>query len=152
VLCDESLIVNGSDRDHPQREPSSRSREVAPRGGATGHSRIGRNMAVDHKTHGGSACPSRLRIGHRVETAAPPAAPLDRIRRSLRLSGPSMRYLFHVLHVGRGRSVLRAPGGPVDLDRHPDGGGPRFDEFERSVLAGVREQPRTLADDHGKDE
>jgi hypothetical protein len=61
-----------------------------------------------------------------------------------------MRCLCHLLHVGR--CVLRAPGGPVDLDRHPAGGGPRFDQFERSVLAGVGEQPRALADDHGTDE
>src|SRR5438876_1863249 len=49
----------------------------------------------------------------------------------------------------RGVCILRAPGGPVDLDRHPAGGGPRFDQFERTVPAGVREQPRALADDHG---
>src|SRR5438132_2566557 len=51
---------------------------------------------------------------------------------------------------GRGGGyILRAPGGPVDLDRHPAGSGPRFDQFERPVPAGVREQPRALADDHG---
>src|SRR5438876_1731313 len=49
---------------------------------------------------------------------------------------------------GRG-GVLRAPRGPVDLDRHPAGCGPRFDQFERSVPAGIREQPRALADNHG---
>src|SRR5215216_1611241 len=54
--------------------------------------------------------------------------------------------------VGRGLSVLRAPGGPVDLDRHTARGGPRFDQFERPVPAGVREQPRALADDHGEGE
>ena len=32
-----------------------------------------------------------------------------------------MRPRCHVLHIGRGRSVLRAAGGPVDLDRHPLG-------------------------------
>ena len=51
---------------------------------------------------------------------------------------PSMRYLCHVLHVDRGRSVLRAPGGPVDLDRHA-GGGPRVDQVKRCVRAGVGE-------------
>src|SRR6266568_7858226 len=51
---------------------------------------------------------------------------------------------------GRGGvCILRAPGGPVDLDRDPAGCGPRFDQFERPVPAGVREQPRALADDHG---
>src|SRR5213593_4132415 len=54
--------------------------------------------------------------------------------------------------VGRGLSVLRAPGGPVDLDRHTARGGPRFDQFERPVPAGVREQPRALADDNGEGE
>ena len=55
-----------------------------------------------------------------------------------------------MLHVGRGRSAVRAPSGPVDLDRHPAGGGPRFDQFERSVRAVVGEQPRALTDDHGE--
>jgi hypothetical protein len=32
---------------------------------------------------------------------------------------------------GRGRCVLRAAGGPVDLDRHPAGGGPRCHQVER---------------------
>ncbi len=50
------------------------------------------------------------------------------------------------------RFILRAPGGPVDLDRHTARGRARFDQFERPVPAGVREQPRTLADDHGEDE
>src|ERR1700704_4746821 len=48
--------------------------------------------------------------------------------------------------------IARASGGPEDLDRHTARGGPRFDEFERPVAAGVREQPRALADDHRKDE
>ena len=47
----------------------------------------------------------------------------------------------------RGRS-----GGPLDLDRHPGGGGQRFDQFERSIRAGVGEQPRALSDDHGERE
>src|SRR5712691_3565907 len=50
----------------------------------------------------------------------------------------------------RGRSVLRAPGGVVDLDRHSAGGDRlRCDQLERYVLAGVGEQPRALADNHG---
>src|ERR1041385_7529118 len=49
-------------------------------------------------------------------------------------------------------ALLRAPGGPVDLDRHTARGGPRFDQFERCVPAGVGEQPRALADHHGTDE
>ena len=43
--------------------------------------------------------------------------------------------ILHVLQVGRGPSDLPAPGGPVGLDRHSDGSGPRFDQLERSVLA-----------------
>ncbi len=45
-------------------------------------------------------------------------------------------------------TTLRTAGGPVDLDRHPAGGDPRFDQFERPFPAGIREQPRTLADDN----
>src|SRR5919199_7014676 len=52
-------------------------------------------------------------------------------------SGILGSFLSHVLHVGRGRSVLRAPGGPVDLDRHPAGGGSRVDQVKRGVRAGV---------------
>src|ERR687892_1121276 len=50
---------------------------------------------------------------------------------------------------GRCRYVLRAPGRPVDLDRYPRRSGPRFHQVERCVRAGVGEQPRALADDHG---
>src|SRR6187551_2732637 len=50
------------------------------------------------------------------------------------------------------RRVPRAPGGPIDLDRDTAQGGPRSDQLERPVPAGVGEQPRALADDHGEDE
>jgi hypothetical protein len=63
-----------------------------------------------------------------------------------------MGYLRHVLQVGRGLPVLRAPGRTVDLDRHPVGGGARLDQLERQVRAGVGEQPPALADDHGEGE
>src|SRR5215208_2261702 len=53
------------------------------------------------------------------------------------------------VQVGRRRAVLRAAGGPVDLEDHPAGGGPRFEQFERYVRAVVGEQPRALADDQG---
>src|SRR5215218_5661807 len=56
------------------------------------------------------------------------------------------------VQVGRGRVVLRAAGGPVDLDRYPLGGGPRFHQLEGEVRAGVGEQPRALADDHRADQ
>src|SRR5215203_309412 len=78
---------------------------------------------------------------------------LDRVRRSLRSSGS-----LDEVSISRsscrpwGRSVPRAPGGPVDLDRHPAGGGPRLDQLERRVRAGVGEQTRALADDHGEDQ
>src|SRR5215212_8793439 len=91
---------------------------------------------------------------------APPYVPditarsaLDRVRRSLRSSGS-----LDEVSISRsscrpwGRSVPRAPGGPVDLDRHPAGGGPRLDQLERRVRAGVGEQTRALADDHGEDQ
>src|SRR4029450_11640322 len=53
----------------------------------------------------------------------------------------------------RDRSVLRLPGGPVDLDRHPTGGDRlRSDQLERYVGAGVGEQPRALADDQREGE
>src|ERR1700704_2791546 len=48
--------------------------------------------------------------------------------------------------------ILRAPAWPVDLDRYPLWGGPGLDQVERYVRAGAREQPRALADDHGKGE
>lgn len=55
-------------------------------------------------------------------------------------------------HVRRGRRVLREPGGPADLERHPAGGGPRVDQLKCYVRAGGGEQPRALADDHREDE
>jgi hypothetical protein len=59
-------------------------------------------------------------------------------RRDSRCRPPArLRSLSHVLHVDGGGSVLRAPGGSVGLDRHPGGGGPRFDQFERCVRASV---------------
>src|SRR5215217_7392224 len=65
---------------------------------------------------------------------------------------PSRAVPTSCVRVGRGCSVLRTAGGPVDLDRHTARGGPRFDQLERCVPAGVGEQPRALADDHGIDE
>ena len=50
------------------------------------------------------------------------------------------------------RWVLRAPGGPVDLDRDALRVGPRVDQLKRDVRAGVGEQPRALAEDHGDDD
>jgi|SRR5215472_3055037 len=44
--------------------------------------------------------------------------------------------------------VPRAPGGPVDLDRHPTGGGSRLGQVKRDVPAGIGKQPCALADDH----
>src|ERR671934_1553286 len=52
---------------------------------------------------------------------------------------------------GCGR-VLRAPGRPVDLDRYALRVGSRVDQFKRNIRAGVGEQPRALADDHGDDQ
>src|SRR5262249_31408385 len=49
----------------------------------------------------------------------------------------------------RGRGIPRAPGGPVDLDRHPARGGSRVDQVKGDVRAAAGEQPRALADDHG---
>src|SRR5215208_4853376 len=74
---------------------------------------------------------------------------LDRVRRSLRSSGPLNEASISRVQLGRGRFVLRAAGGPVDLEDHPAGGGPRFDQLKRSVRAVVGEQPRALADDQG---
>src|SRR5260370_39286358 len=54
--------------------------------------------------------------------------------------------------LGRGGGcILRAPGWPVDLDRYPLRSGSRVGPVERCVRAGVGEQPRALADDHGAD-
>src|SRR2546425_6540036 len=48
-----------------------------------------------------------------------------------------------------GGCILRAPGGPVDLDRYPLAGNSPVDQVERCVRAGVGEEPRALADHHG---
>src|SRR4051794_27382268 len=50
------------------------------------------------------------------------------------------------------RCVLRAPVGPVDLERYPPREGSRLDQVKRYVRSGVREQPCALADHHGNDE
>jgi hypothetical protein len=47
---------------------------------------------------------------------------------------------------------VRAPGGPIDLDRYALRVGSRVDQVKRNVRAGVGEQPRALAEDHGDDE
>src|SRR5205823_656009 len=57
-----------------------------------------------------------------------------------------------VVVVGGGGCILRAPGGPVDLDRYALRVGSRVDQVERYVRAGVGEQPRALAEDYGDDE
>src|SRR5881397_357272 len=54
--------------------------------------------------------------------------------------------------VGGGDCILRASGGPVDLNRYALRVGSRVDQVERNVRAGVGEQPRALAEDHGDDE
>src|SRR5215213_1838847 len=69
--------------------------------------------------------------------AAPLAAPPDRVPRSLRASGPLDEVSISRVQVGRGRCVLRAPGGPVDLDRYAVRGGSGVDQVERCVRAGV---------------
>jgi Integrase core domain len=48
--------------------------------------------------------------------------------------------------------VLRASGGPIDLDRYALRVGSRVDQVKRNVRAGVGEQPRALAEDYGDDE
>src|SRR2546429_8647500 len=45
--------------------------------------------------------------------------------------------------------ILRAPDGPVDLDRYPLAGNSRVDQVKRYVRAGVGEEPRAMADHHG---
>jgi len=47
--------------------------------------------------------------------------------------------------------ILRAPGRPVDLDRYALRVGSRSGQVKRHVRAGVREQPRALAEDHRDD-
>src|SRR6266545_3620983 len=48
-----------------------------------------------------------------------------------------------------GGCILRAPGGPVDLDRYPLAGNSRVHDGKRYVPARVCEEPRALADHHG---
>ena len=50
------------------------------------------------------------------------------------------------------RWMLWAPDGPVDLDRDALRVGSRVEQGERDVRAGVGEQPRALAEDHGDDD
>jgi hypothetical protein len=50
------------------------------------------------------------------------------------------------------RWILRAAGGPVDLDRHSLGVDSRVDQVKRDVRAGLGEEPRALAEDHGDEE
>src|SRR5258707_3938679 len=47
-----------------------------------------------------------------------------------------------------GRCIPRAPGRPVDLDRHALRVDPRLDQVERKIRTGLREQSRALAEDH----
>src|SRR5919197_6025459 len=54
--------------------------------------------------------------------------------------------------VGGGGCILRAPGGPVDLDRYALRVCSRLDQVKRNVRAAVREQPHALAENHGDDE
>src|SRR5437773_12411071 len=54
--------------------------------------------------------------------------------------------------VGGGDCILRASGGPVDLNRYALRVGSRVDQVKRNVRAGVGEQPRALAEDYGDDE
>src|SRR5215217_6377993 len=54
--------------------------------------------------------------------------------------------------VGGGGCILRAPRGPVDLDRHALRVDSRLNQFKPNVRAGVGEQPRPLAEDDGDDE
>jgi hypothetical protein len=50
------------------------------------------------------------------------------------------------------RWILRAAGGPVDLDRQSLGVDARVDQVKRDVRAGLGEEARALAEDHGDDE
>src|SRR5438046_7510569 len=61
--------------------------------------------------------------------------------------------LRDVFWEGRGRYVLWAsPKRPISLNGYAPGGRARFDQIERAVRTGIREQPRALADDHGIDD
>src|SRR5215212_5193776 len=69
-----------------------------------------------------------VRRGSAAARFRPPYVPditarsaLDRVRRSLRSSGPLNEASISRVQVGRGRFVLRAAGGPVDLEDHPAG-------------------------------
>jgi hypothetical protein len=50
-----------------------------------------------------------------------------------------------------GRCIPRAPGRSVDLDRHAVRVDPGLDQVERKIRTSLREQPRTLAENHGND-
>src|SRR3989441_7686411 len=83
----------------------------------------------------------------------PPDMPHSHTYRCIKLNRLSLTAAPMSRASGRGGGcILRAPGGPVDLDRYPLRGGPRVDQDERCVRPGVGEQPRALADDRGADE
>src|SRR6476659_10071332 len=104
-------------------------RRIASRGLAAGSSRTGVVAPSDI----GSIMPDRT--GPRRTVLPAPRRSPSRVR------------------VDRSHCVVRASGGPVYLDRHPAGADHRrSDQLERRVRAGVGEQPRALADDHGEGE
>src|SRR5260370_5940101 len=76
--------------------------------------------------------PTWVGLGHTAGTS-----------RSSSASPTSPAWGWHV------RCILRAPGRPVDLERYPLRVGSRVDQVKRHVQAGVGEQPRALANDHG---
>src|SRR5207247_790329 len=72
----------------------------------------------------------------RVDVPSPLRCAETLSRARARVDVPSPRTAVRSISrasVDRGGCILRAPGGPVDLDRHPAGGGSRVDQFERGV-------------------
>jgi hypothetical protein len=120
--------VHGVDRRRRARLTGSRprtsvtsSRRLRVRAAGVARGRRGRGAGLERPP------PSRSRrhAHHAIEdrswgrdggTAGGPPGPRDGVRRSLRSSGLLDGIRCQELRVGRGLSVLRAPGGPVGLD------------------------------------
>src|SRR3954469_5509018 len=118
---------------------------VTPEGPIAGHCSQQKAMrsATNLPSRTGLVSPSRRGCwwcSTRMSAASPRAAP------TLTDCGT------HATCSGRGRCVLRSPGGPVDLDRHALRVGSRLDQVKRNVRARVGEQPRALTDDNRDDE
>jgi hypothetical protein len=98
--------------------------------------------------------PGQDEVGEKSHQASYPPLGLESLKVRATLFTCPVHAMLGVLVLTNQTSSVPcgAPAGPVDLDRYPLRGGLRSDQLERYVRAGVGEQPRPLADDHGEGE